>query len=501
MRWLLLKPKIAYSILLALLSAGLLFACYKLPFDPDLFWHIRAGKDIARIGVPFVDWYSHTFPTFFWINHEYAQDVFMGWIHGAFGFAGISIVYTLITTVTLSVGVWFSMNRRLPWTWSLVSGIAIALACRGFLGARPQMFTYALLLVLIGLIRRALKDTKRQTLWFSLIPLTFAVWANLHASFVAGFIVLLIVITTESTKTLFNKIWQLGPVASTKTIGRLVTAFIASVFATFLNPYGYNIWLEPYRTLSDNDLHHNIVEWFGAEAYTPSGWILFGLMIVFAALIVVRQKRMNLTDGALAIAFFGSATLAVRNIPLFLLIAIPLGFEMLRELRPKGAETAFRLWPTLVAVALFVAAGASMFPYHTFGRLNEDETVFADDRYPVGAAQYLVEHEEFSQSHPYNEYGWGGYLLYKVPWFKTFIDGRMPSWEQGGVRVIDKYFMIDRADNWEGVVDEYGIDLFVVRPSENLLEDLKGDDRFTEVFRDDQAVIVADKKYVTPNSE
>lgn len=499
MRWLLLKPRAAQVVLFCLLLIGLVFAAYKLPFDPDLFWHIRAGRDILQRGIPMIDWYSHTMPNFFWINHEYAQDVFMSLIHDGIGFRGLSIVYALIVAFSMSWGVWWSMARRLPWLWSLSAGLAITLASRSFLGVRPQMFTYLLLLVLLGVLRRAL-TAQKSARWFILVPIVFIVWANLHASFVAGFIVLFVFLTCESVKLLTASHLKLGMVPHIKNVVRLALATLVSIPATFINAYGYNIWLEPYRTLTDKALHNNIVEWFAPEPYSHTGYMLFGGVIVFMVLLVVRQRRLDLTDAALSIGFFASSLLAVRNIPLFLLMATPLMFEGVRSLlvTPKMQSIAARslqLWPTLLAIALFTLLGSHNFPWHTFDRLDRDPAVFAEDGYPEGAAAYLAAHPEFADAHPFNEYGWGGYLLYRVPWFKTFIDGRMPSWveprAEGDLKIIDKFFTIDRREDWQATVKEFGVNLFVIKADHKLVGDLRINNNYVELFKDEQTVVYA----------
>jgi hypothetical protein len=501
-RWFLLKPKQAYAALLTILGAGLIFASYKMPFDPDLFWHIRAGQDILKLGIPHVDWYSHTLPTFFWIDHEYAQDVLMALVHSWIGFKGLSIVYALITALVFSFGVHWSMARRLPWTWSVAAGAIIALGSRSFLGVRPQIATWLMLLLLVGLLRRALSTG--QARWFILIPLTFMVWTNLHASFLAGFIVLLVVIICESVKAIFEPLYRFGRVAQVRSVAWLAIASALSIPATFVNAYGYNIWLEPYRTLGDKALHNNIVEWFAPDPYTHTGYVVFGVLVAFVGFLVLRQKRADLTDTGLVMAFFVSSLLAVRNIPLFLLLAVPVALEGARTLVTANPSVHARLtkavllWPSLLALALFSVAGARHFPWHNFERLDRDMTVFASDGYPEGAAAFLSGQTAWAEQaaqgtvHPYNEYGWGGYLLYRLPWFKTFIDGRMPSWvggDKGDLKIIDKYFMIDRRDDWQSAANEFGVNLFVIKADNKLGGLLKADGRFSEVFRDEQAVV------------
>ena len=46
--------------------------------------------------------------------------------------------------------------------------------------------------------------------------------------------------------------------------------------------------------------------------------------------------------------------------------------------------------------------------------------------YPMNAVIYL--HSHVPRGEIFSEYGWGGYLIWKYPEKKVFIDGRMPSW-------------------------------------------------------------------------
>ncbi|MFH0831061.1 MAG: hypothetical protein V1895_03310, partial [Parcubacteria group bacterium] len=277
-------------------------------------------------------------------------------------------------------------------------------------------------------------------------------------------------------------------------LGWLALATVISLAATFVNPYRWDIWLEPYRTLTDKALHDNIVEWFAAGPYSTTGTILFGVLVLLVFTFVVRKGRTDLTEASLVLAFFVSALLAVRNVPLFLLMAVPLGLEGLRTLKPNWAGLAIRLWPTLLALAFFIVAGVSKFPLDSFAKLDRDTEIFKQGDYPVEAATFLAEHTEYADSHPYNEYGWGGYLLYQVPWFKTFIDGRMPSWQQGELKIIDRYFEIDRRENWQATADEFRVDLFILKSSHGLVGELSKDKDFTEVFRDDNSVIFVKQK-------
>ena len=97
--------------------------------------------------------------------------------------------------------------------------------------------------------------------------------------------------------------------------------------------------------------------------------------------------------------------------------------------------------------------------------------------YPKKAAIYLKDH--MPEGRIFSEYGWGGYLIWKLPEKKVFIDGRMPSWREdrnaaeGAQGAIDDYAAIvtGREDN-QTHFDKYGIDtvLWSKSHSETFLE-------------------------------
>jgi hypothetical protein len=481
---------VLWFVVLALIS--LFFIAWKAPVDPDLFWHIRAGSDIVQRGVPQIDWYSHTFSSFAWIDHEYAQEIFMHWVNTLGGLRLLSIVYAAIVALTFSVALKWALPRNVEWPWVLLAGVGIAFFSNSFLGVRPQMFTYVFLLLILGAVQRARESGRARLLW--LIPLIFAGWANIHASFLLGHIVLIIIVATETLKYLLPRRWELGEPLRLKQLWSLVPVTLLSIVATFANPYGWRIWIETWRTLSDQALHKNIVEWFVPDIHSTNGVYLFGVAVIVFAVLMLKKKRADLTNVALLLAFFTASMMAVRNIPFFFIIAIPMILLALREMAPR-AQRVITFWPAMLLLTVVVAGLLARVPYHALWRVNTDVKVFEGANYPVGAATYLADHPELADSRPFNDYAWGGYLLERVPWFRTFIDGRMPVWEQEGVRIIDEYFKIDRQQkDWQTTFEKYEIDLVVTRPGQALATAMANDARFTEAFKDEKAVIYIKKE-------
>ncbi len=62
--------------------------------------------------------------------------------------------------------------------------------------------------------------------------------------------------------------------------------------------------------------------------------------------------------------------------------------------------------------------------------------------YPDKAVQYLVTHHP--KGEVFSTYDWGGYLIWKLPEKKVFIDGRMPSWRwEGNISGESNYAFVD----------------------------------------------------------
>ena len=61
----------------------------------------------------------------------------------------------------------------------------------------------------------------------------------------------------------------------------------------------------------------------------------------------------------------------------------------------------------------------------------------------------------------FSEYGWGGYLIWKMPGKKTFVDGRMPSWREIGEDsgwVFRDYLKMVRGDkDFRPDFEKYGV--------------------------------------------
>jgi hypothetical protein len=123
---------------------------------------------------------------------------------------------------------------------------------------------------------------------------------------------------------------------------------------------------------------------------------------------------------------------STRNMVLFIVVWMEDLEERLSQLYPQIRQAVPRkqrlLALTLVPVLLLI--GLSVY---ALSRQTPDP----ERNMPYQAVAYLQAHP--CQGHIFNDYGYGGYLIWRLPSTPVYIDGRMPSWETNGTTWVQRY--------------------------------------------------------------
>lgn len=392
----LLNPPILYALVFVLFFVKSFFS-----LDPDFGWHLASGQYIFEHGVPSHDIYSYTMPTFPWIHHEWLADVGNYLVYRYLGgYFTLSLVYASMWTVAIWLLARATKHRLL-----VLLVVALLLP---FAGIRAITWTALLSSVLIVLCQ----SKRPKILYF--IPVVMLLWANVHGSFVVGLLYLLWFWLEKRTK-------------------RNALIFLASVSVTLVTPYGAGMYVEVLRTVTDASLHVNIAEWMPLQPSVGVG-IFAG---IWAALLILTEKTVlwrrfiRFETILLAMSF-----MSARHTALFLLFALPTMVSRANALyMPIKTAAAKRISVGLVALLAYVCV---LFIFKTFAgySFNRDAT------YPSSIAATL--RAESCEGNVFAHYNYGGYLLWKVPGEKLFIDGRMPSWNLDGQNVMANYLKITK---------------------------------------------------------
>jgi hypothetical protein len=90
--------------------------------------------------------------------------------------------------------------------------------------------------------------------------------------------------------------------------------------------------------------------------------------------------------------------------------------------------------------------------------------------YPCGAYDFLASHPEYESDRIFNNYAWGGYLIWMMPDKKIFIDGRLPQVEYAGRTFLEEYLDFNKADGKISErLDKYQINLVLIPSSDPVI--------------------------------
>jgi len=79
---------------------------------------------------------------------------------------------------------------------------------------------------------------------------------------------------------------------------------------------------------------------------------------------------------------------------------------------------------------------------------------------PVGAVEYMKAHHP--QGQLFNSYNWGGYLIWALPEYPVFADGRTDLY---GDELLGEWLQIANAEpGWEGRLAQHQVHLVLLEP-------------------------------------
>jgi len=155
------------------------------------------------------------------------------------------------------------------------------------------------------------------------------------------------------------------------------------------------------------------------------GKLFLAVVLAFFLAQLLSPVRLLLSDVILLFGGIVMACLHVRFLMLFVPFSAPLlAIVLARWMPPYDRQKDL----ILLNAALMIASILAMI--HYFPTSDALEKITAKS-FPVGAVEYLREHP--APQPMYNTYGYGGYLIGKLPEQKVFIDGRGDLYEHAGI--------------------------------------------------------------------
>lgn len=461
--------------------------------DPDLGWHLKNAEKIVKFGsFPLADTYSWTVPAYQWADSYWLTEVLIYKLKEFFGFGGLAAFFALLTSVFLTL--FFLKKWPQIWIswWGTLVAIVSVILIEPFVGARAQtislVFFATLYLWLDDLVKKGLFSSPGWLLRpGAFLFFFFLFWANLHAGFVMGLVLLAIFVFWQVFEPIYSSLLDLRQFQF-KYLSPLLL-LLPSLLATFINPYGLSLWQTIFNDAASPLIKRNILEWLPPSPQSSLGMLFFLVLFITFGLLIFPKKRKAATVDLwlfFIFAFFG--LVAYRNIPLFSLVFASLILKLAKH--HHAFEKKFLL--PLVYLPLFLLILTITAFWHQkdgFKAVISDFPAMAKtSNLPYEAVEFLKNYGG-QDLRLFNEYGWGGYLIWQTD-IKTFIDGRMCGWKTDGVNVFQDYLEImDLKIGFEDKIKHWRINVFLIRKDSYLAAWLRLNPEFGQAYEDELAVV------------
>ena len=390
--------------------------------DPDLWGHVQYGREVLRDGtLPQTTTWSFAANGAQWVNHENIAELLLALTVDTFGMHGLPAMKLALAIVIVGLMMWTARRSECEW---LAIGVAVFLVTTNLQfhwHFRPQILSYLSLAVMLAIWQRAfhcaddgystveLQTWQRQLSILWLLPPLMCFWTNSHGGFAAGVAMMIAYHGMVSVQLLiaFGK-------RAVMTVVLLIAVTLASVAATFANPYGLTLWKFMLAALKLP--RPEISDWGPLELWTFEAirfWMLFIVAAGGFAFVLRQHRRKILTSQFLSQSILMSLLLwqGISHCRHLSIVAITCGFFVplplqklicfaTAGLKHRATEVAAsnfvvaaerrNLKPgNFVFIAILLFCGVRLVP-----QLNEvtvDRTEF-----PVAAMQYM---------HDYNLHG------------------------------------------------------------------------------------------------
>ena len=465
--------------------------------DPDFGWHLRAGTDllVRHFWPPKFDVYSYTMPDWSWVNHEWLTDGIIALIHNELGPLVLIILFALLIGGIFLLA---ASVEQVQLPYKILAALIGLLAALPITGVRMQMLTLLGMAWLLWTLYRYRRGELKH-LWY--VPLIFVAWANLHGGFLIGLVILVVFWLCELIKyvvrhwqpTWYKKLHITELTLNYRQLRHLGIIGLLSGVAPLLNPYGWGLYYDFYKLFTNPFAIKNIAEWqpVSLALNHPIALDFTLYLILFALVLLLTYRKIEPTRWVITGLFLYLSFLYWRNLPFFMIMSV--GF--LAEILQRHTDLAFKVisqnkW-ILVTATLIVSVIIGQRIIDVGGKVADPAKSFRAGGYPIDAIHWARNNIDKLGQRMFNEYDWGGFLIWQFPEQKVFVDGRMPFWKIGDRFPFfdEQYAMGAERGSIEMLETKYDVDWILIRPARPLAIALTGQDNWMQVYRDDYAVI------------
>jgi tetratricopeptide (TPR) repeat protein len=445
-----------------------------------LWCHFKTGEYIVKnFNVPQVDVFSYTLENQPWVDHEWLSQILFYVVFAKFSWLGINILKALIIALCFLIFLFFTISKYKKFIYAVLFALfsVLAFGYRSF--ARPEIFSYLLLCLFFYI----LEDERK----IYLLPLLQVLWVNLHGYFILGPILIFL--------------YSIGELVSGSRIKakKLSVIFCLVVLGCFVNPYFYKGAFYPIKILAGifteqrlsmrniQELMMPLNVGFGRHVFF---WIL---AILSSITFLINLKKAKMQHILIFLGAFTASYIAIRNMPVFIFIAMPLAVINLNEARlTKGISEKKYYYAAILIISASIYFFVSNM-YYVFTRQSEFKNTgsgMAGFLTPSKACDFLENNN--IKGPMFNSMDFGHYVSYRFyPEKRVFIDTRTELYKD------DFYKSYQRAQNypeeWKNLQKKYRFNIALIRHlfsgTERLLKNLYNNKEWALIYYDESSAV------------
>ncbi len=434
--------------------------------DEDIWWHLQTGRWIlAHHAVPTQDMFSGHAAGQPWIAYSWLFDVLASRL---FDFGGYRAMLALSTFGLLAYTAWATvfLGRFTSLRRAMILAFAAYTAVMPLKSPRPWLFTilfFAAELTLLWIAR----ERNRPALLLPIVPL-FALWANIHIQFVYGLALI--------------GLFALEGLLPAEPARRLRSVWLwlllgTSSLATLVNPYGWNLYRVVAQYATQTAPLTYVSEMQAMPFRNVMNWMaLLLICAAFFALGCARRKNLLLITVLAVSCSCGFRSQRDVWFPVTFAI-VALGSSQRQSFRPTARQTYRIALPLTVAVT---------FCFLTLDPRFSDTALrnAIEHRFPAKASAYIESHA--LRGPLFNPYGWGGYLIWRLPNLPVSIDGRATLYEATLAASADA---VRGAKNWQRDTDLKKAKTILLEQGCPLASVLRSDTHYRLLYEDSVAAV------------
>ena len=267
--------------LIVLLGLFHVYLSHRLLWHTDLWGHLAYGRLIAaNHAIPSTEPFMPLARGMRFVDLSWLSQVAGNAAYQWEGIAAIQFLYA--TSIVFCLGLLaFGAARRTRLIWpALVAAVVCTwLEWQQFLIVRPQLAGLACFVSLFVYLSQKRLGKER---WI-VVPLLFALWANLHGSFAVG-LALLAALAAGRGIDVVRRTGTCLAVSRDRKFRTLTMLIPASALAVFVNPYGWTILRGVWETANNPNLA-DLVEWRPLDILMRQGQAAAAIALVLIVIV------------------------------------------------------------------------------------------------------------------------------------------------------------------------------------------------------------------------